>query len=136
MILLSLFFLKWANNSCVWENHDRKNEHKKYTEEQILDTSVKIPIKKNVIQLIFRFGQHRNQSSEEATPHYSCESPKHLWPQRLKVYSDLYGPDGLLQRVEELKAEAVLLGGPFDQLARVEQDRSHPLAVFVGFVDE
>lgn len=48
----------------------------------------------------------------------------------------LYGPDGLLQRVEELEAEAVLLGGPLDQLARVEQHRSHPLAVFVGFVDE
>lgn len=136
MILLSLYFLKWANNSCVWEDHDRKNEHKKYTEEQILDTSVKIPIKKNVIQLIFQFGEHRNQSSEEATPHYSYESPKRLWPQCLKVCSDLYGPDGLLQRVEELKAEAVLLGGPFDQLARVEQNRSHPLAVFVGFVDE
>lgn len=56
MIPLSLFFLKWANNSCVWKEHDRENEHKKYTEEQILDTSAKIPIKKNVIQLIFRFG--------------------------------------------------------------------------------
>lgn len=136
MILLSLFFLKWANNSCVWKEQDRKNEHRKYTEEQILDTSVKIPIKKIFIQLIFRFGEDRNQSSEEATPHYSYESPKRLRPQRLKVCTDLYGPDGLLQRVEELKAEAVLLGGPFDQLARVEQHRSHPLAVFVGFVDE
>ena len=50
--------------------------------------------------------------------------------------SDLDGPDGLLQRVEELEAEAVLLGGPLDQLAGVEQHRSHPLAVFVGFVNE
>lgn len=52
------------------------------------------------------------------------------------VCSDLDGPDGLLQRVEELEAEAVLLGRPLDQLTGVEQHRSHPLAVLVGFVDE
>lgn len=50
--------------------------------------------------------------------------------------SDLDGPDGLLQRVEELEAEAVLLGGPLDELAGIEQHRSNPLAVFVGLVDE
>lgn len=50
--------------------------------------------------------------------------------------ADLDGPDGLLQRVEELEAEAVLLGRPLDQLAGVEKHRSHPLAIFVGFVDE
>lgn len=50
--------------------------------------------------------------------------------------SDLHGPDGLLQWVEELKAEAVLLGGPLDQLAGVQQHRPHPLTVFVGFIDE
>lgn len=52
------------------------------------------------------------------------------------MLSDLDGPDGLLQRVEELEAEAILLRGPLDELAGVEQHRSHPLAVFVGFVDE
>lgn len=52
------------------------------------------------------------------------------------MYSDLDGPDGLLQWVEELEAEAVLLRGPLDELAGVEQHRSHPLAVFVGFIDE
>lgn len=50
--------------------------------------------------------------------------------------SDLDGPDGLLQRVEELEAEAVLLGGPLDELAGIEQHRSNPLAIFVGLVDE
>lgn len=94
---LFCLFLKRDNNSCVWEVHGHKNEHKNYAEEQILA---------NIVT--------------------KC----------LKVCSDLYGPDGLLQRVEELKAEAVLLGGPLDQLARIEQHRSHPLAVFVGFVDE
>lgn len=52
------------------------------------------------------------------------------------MQTDLDSPDGLLQRVEELEAEAVLLGRPLDQLAGVEQHRSHPLAVLVGFVDE
>lgn len=38
--------------------------------------------------------------------------------------------------MEELEAEAILLRGPLDELAGVEQHRSHPLAVLVGFVDE
>lgn len=50
--------------------------------------------------------------------------------------TDLDGPDGLLQRVEELEAEAVLLGGPLNELTGVEEHRSHPLAVLVGLVDE
>lgn len=50
--------------------------------------------------------------------------------------SDLDGPDGLLQRVEELEAEAVLLGRPLDELAGIEKHRPHPLAIFVGLVDE
>ncbi len=54
----------------------------------------------------------------------------------LKFCSDLDSPDGLLKRVEELEAEAVLLGGPLDELAGVEQHRSHPLAVFMGFINE
>lgn len=58
-------------------------------------------------------------------------------PWRVEVGgSDLNGPDGLLQRVKELEAEAVLLGGPLNELAGIEQHRSHPLAVFVGLVDE
>lgn len=52
------------------------------------------------------------------------------------VYSDLDGPDGLLQWVEELEAEAVLLGGPLNQLAGIEQHCPHPLSVFVGFINE
>lgn len=52
------------------------------------------------------------------------------------MYSDLDGPDRLFQRVEELEAEAVLLGGPLDQLTGVEQHRPHPLAIFVGLIDE
>lgn len=66
-------------------------------------------------------------------------TPEHywwLWILYLKVYSDLDGPDRLLQRVEELEAEAVLLRGPLNELAGVEQHRSNPLAVFVGFIDE
>lgn len=50
--------------------------------------------------------------------------------------SDLDSPDGLLQWVEELEAEAVLLGGPLDELAGIEKHRPHPLAVLVGLVDE
>lgn len=54
----------------------------------------------------------------------------------LKVFSDLDSPDGLLKRVEELEAEAVLLGGPLDQLAGIEQHCPHPLSVFVSFINE
>lgn len=52
------------------------------------------------------------------------------------MYSDLDSPNGLFQRVEELEAEAVLLRGPLDELAGIEQHRSHPLAIFMGFIDE
>lgn len=55
--------------------------------------------------------------------------------QRLKG-SDLYGPDGLLQRVEELEAETVLLRGSLNELAGIKQHCSHPLAILVGFIDE
>jgi len=55
---------------------------------------------------------------------------------RCPVSADLDSPDGLLQWVKELEAEAVLLGRPLDQLAGVEQHRSHPLSVFVSFIDE
>ena len=48
----------------------------------------------------------------------------------------LHSPDGLVQRVEELEAEAVLLGGPLDELAAVQQDRAHPLAHLGCLVDE
>lgn len=48
----------------------------------------------------------------------------------------LHGPHGLVQRVEELEAEAVLLGGPLDELTAVQQDGAHPLAHRGGLVDE
>lgn len=48
----------------------------------------------------------------------------------------LDSPDGLLQWVKELEAEAVLLWGPLNELAGIEQHCSHPLAIFVGFIDE
>lgn len=38
--------------------------------------------------------------------------------------------------MKEFEAEAVFLGGPLDELAGIEQHRSHPLPVFVSFVDE
>lgn len=38
--------------------------------------------------------------------------------------------------MEELEAEAVLLGGPLDELAGVEQHRAHPLAILVSLVDQ
>lgn len=38
--------------------------------------------------------------------------------------------------MKELEAKAVLLRGPLNQLAGVEQHCSHPLAIFVGFIDE
>lgn len=57
-------------------------------------------------------------------------------PQVSKTCSDLYGPDGLLQRVEELEAETVLLRGSLNELTGIKQHRSHPLAILVGFIDE
>jgi len=48
----------------------------------------------------------------------------------------LDGPDGLVQRVVELEAEAVLLGGPLDQLAGVEEDGAHPVVRLGGLVDQ
>lgn len=50
------------------------------------------------------------------------------------VYLD--GPDGLFKWVEELEAEAILLGGSLDELAGVEQDSPDPLAVLIGLIDE
>lgn len=50
--------------------------------------------------------------------------------------SDLNSPDGLVQRVVELEAEAVLLGGPLNQLARVEQEGAHPVVRFRGLIDQ
>ena len=38
------------------------------------------------------------------------------------------GPDRLVHRVEQLEAEAVLLGGPLDQLAGAEDDGADPVA--------
>lgn len=38
--------------------------------------------------------------------------------------------------MKELEAEAILLRGPLDELAGIEQHGSHPLAIFVGFIDE
>lgn len=50
--------------------------------------------------------------------------------------SDLDGPDGFIQRVVEFEAEAVLLGGSLNQLARTEQDGAHPVIRFRGLVDQ
>lgn len=38
--------------------------------------------------------------------------------------------------MEELEAEAVLLGRPLDELAAVQEDRAHPLAHLGRLVDE
>lgn len=38
------------------------------------------------------------------------------------------GPDGLVHGVEQLEAEAVLLGGPLDELAGAEDDCADPVA--------
>lgn len=38
--------------------------------------------------------------------------------------------------MKEFEAEAILLGGPLDELAGIEQHCSHPLPVFVSFVDK
>ena len=60
------------------------------------------------------------------------------WPSRAPglALRYLHGPDGLVQWVEELEAEAVLLGGPLNELAAVQQDRAHPLAHLGRLVDE
>ena len=50
--------------------------------------------------------------------------------------SDLDSPDGFVQWVVELEAEAVLLGRSLDQLARTEQDGAHPVVRFGGLIDE
>lgn len=84
----------------------------------------------------FPFSYLYNLVSDPWMIHNTPEHYWWLWILYLKVYSDLDGPDRLLQRVEELEAEAVLLRGPLNELAGVEQHRSNPLAVFVGFIDE
>lgn len=50
--------------------------------------------------------------------------------------SDLESPDGFVQRVIELEAEAVLLGGSLNQLARAEQDGAHPVVRLGGLIDQ
>ena len=50
--------------------------------------------------------------------------------------ADLNSPEGLVQRVVELEAEAVLLGGPLNQLARVEQEGAHRVVRFRGLIDQ
>ena len=45
----------------------------------------------------------------------------------------LCGPYGLVKRVEEFEAEAVLLGGPFQQLACVQQYCAHPLTSLLHY---
>lgn len=50
--------------------------------------------------------------------------------------SDLDSPDGFVQRVVELEAEAVFLGGSLNQLACTEQDGAHPVVRFGGLIDQ
>lgn len=50
--------------------------------------------------------------------------------------SDLDSPDGFVQWVVELEAEAVLFGGSLNQLACAEQDGSHPVVHFGGLIDQ
>lgn len=49
--------------------------------------------------------------------------------------SDLDSPDSFLQRVVELEAEAILLGGSLNQLACTKQDSAHPVVRFGGLID-
>lgn len=49
---------------------------------------------------------------------------------------DLDSPDGFVQWVIELEAEAVLLGGSLNQLACTEQDGAHPVVRFGGLIDQ
>lgn len=49
--------------------------------------------------------------------------------------SDLYSPDGFLQRVEELEAEAILLRGSLNKLARIEKNGAHPVICFRSLID-
>lgn len=59
-------------------------------------------------------------------------SPQELWWPRRGCLTRwdcyLYSPDGLIQRMEEFKAEAILFGGSLDQLTRMEQDCPNPLS--------
>lgn len=50
--------------------------------------------------------------------------------------SDLDSPDGFVQWVIELEAEAILLGRSLDQLACAEQDGAHPVVCFGGLVNQ
>lgn len=56
----------------------------------------------------------------------------HAPPTHGLPFRPLGGPDGLLQWVEKLEAEAVLLGGALYQLAGVEQDGAHPVTTLWG----
>lgn len=49
--------------------------------------------------------------------------------------SDLHSPDGFVQWVVELEAEAVFLGGSLNQLARTEEDSAHPVICFGCLID-
>ena len=53
-----------------------------------------------------------------------------------KKVSDLDGPDGFLQWVVELEAEAILLGGSLNQLACSEQNGAHPVICFGSLIDQ
>lgn len=50
--------------------------------------------------------------------------------------SDLESPDGFVQWVIELEAEAVLFGRSLNQLASTEQDGAHPVVRFGGLIDQ
>lgn len=67
-------------------------------------------------------------------------SAKKLWrPRRCcSTHQDcyLYSPDGLIQMMEQFKAEAILFGGSLDQLTRMEQDCPNPLSNLWRLINE
>lgn len=50
--------------------------------------------------------------------------------------SDLDRPNGLVQWMVKLEAEAILLRGPLDDLAGTQQDSANPVVSFGGLIDQ
>lgn len=83
-----------------------------------------------------QLGGHGPTGNLRLGPSLTRPSPGRDPPEPWRPWRYLHGPDGLVQRVEELEAEAVLLGGPLDELAAVQQDGAHPLAHLGRLVNE
>lgn len=69
----------------------------------------------------------------------NTSAQKLWWPRRGCLTHQgcyLYSPDGLIQRMEEFKAEAILFGGSLDQLTRMEEDCPNPLSDLWRLVNE